>query len=113
MGLFGKSRKDIALYQKEYFEFQIEDVFTMPGGGTLVTGYVARGMCRVGEKAHIYRKSGEILETAIISVEIPPKTRRPNQCGYKTEHIGIRLRGISKDQVEKGDRIIINNAHRQ
>ena len=32
-------------------------------------------------------------------------------CGYKTEHVGLGLRGVSKEQLEKGDRVIVKNAN--
>ena len=34
-----------------------------------------------------------------------------NGCGYKTEHVGLGLRGVSKEQLEKGDRVIVKNAN--
>ena len=37
--------------------------------------------------------------------------RKANGCGYKTEHVGLGLRGISKEQLEKGDKVIVKNAN--
>lgn len=39
------------------------------------------------------------------------KERKANGCGYKTEHVGLGLRGISKEQLEKGDKVIVKNAN--
>ena len=36
---------------------------------------------------------------------------KSNDCGYKTEHVGLGLRGISKEQLEKGDKVIVKNAN--
>ena len=36
---------------------------------------------------------------------------RATGCGYKTEHVGLGLRGVSKEQLEKGDRVIVKNAN--
>lgn len=121
MGLFGKSRNekekeymekiDVPSCLKENFELNIAEVFTIVGVGTIATGNVIAGMCRVGEKAYINKINGDILETTITAIDAHTKDRKPNNCGYKTEHIGVGLRGISKEQLEKGDKIIVKNAN--
>lgn len=121
MGLFGKSRNekekeymekiDVPSCLKENFELNIAEVFTIVGVGTVAAGNVIAGMCRVGEKAYINKINGDILETTITVIDAHTKDRKPNNCGYKTEHIGIGLRGISKEQLEKGDKIIVKNAN--
>lgn len=121
MGLFGKSRNekekeymkkiDVLSCLKENFELNIDEVFTIVGVGTVATGNVIAGMCRVGEKAYINKINGDILETTITAIDAHTKDRKPNNCGYKTEHIGIGLRGISKEQLENGDKIIVKNAN--
>lgn len=121
MGLFGKSRNekekeymekiDVPSCLKENFELNIAEVFTIVGVGTVAAGSVIAGMCRVGEKAYINKTNGDILETTITAIDAHTKDRKPNNCGYKTEHIGIGLRGISKEQLEKGDKIIVKNAN--
>lgn len=121
MGLFGKSRNekekeymekiDVPSCLKENFELNIAEVFTIVGVGTVATGNVIAGMCRVGEKAYINKINGDILETTITAIDAHTKDRKPNNCGYKTEHIGVGLRGISKEHLEKGDKIIVKNAN--
>lgn len=121
MGLFGKSRNekekeymkkiDVLSCLKENFELNIAEVFTIVGVGAVATGNVIAGMCRVGEKAYINKINGDILETTITAIDAHTKDRKPNNCGYKTEHIGIGLRGISKEQLENGDKIIVKNAN--
>lgn len=121
MGLFGKSRKqkeneymdriDVPSCLKENFELNVDEVFTIVGIGTVATGNVITGMCRVGEKAYVNKRNGEIFETTITVIDAHTKDRKSNNCGYKTEHIGIGLRGISKEQLEEGDRIIVKNAN--
>ena len=71
MGLFGKSKKerekeymnrlDVPLCLKEDFELIIDDVFTIMGGGTVVTGNISTGMCREGENACVYKTNGGCL----------------------------------------------------
>ena len=117
MGLFGKSKKeymnrlDVPLCLKEDFELIIDDVFTIMGVGTVVTGNISTGMCREGENACVYKTNGGVLETIITTIDIHTKERKSNGCGYKTEHVGLGLRGVSKEQLEKGDRVIVKNAN--
>ncbi len=111
MGLFGKSKKE---REKEYMSridvpSCLKENFTLIG--TVVTGNVETGICRTGDKAYINKANGEILETAITSIDVHTKERRPNGSGYKTEHIGIGLRGIYKEQLDKGDKIMVKNAN--
>ena len=121
MGLFGKSKKerekeymsklDVPSCLKENFELIIDDVFTIMGVGTVATGNILIGMCREGENACIYKANGDILESRITTVDVHTKERKANGCGYKTEHVGLGLRGVSKEQLEKGDRVIVKNAN--
>ena len=48
---------------------------------------------------------------AFVVFDIHTKERKSNGCGYKTEHVGLGLRGVSKEQLEKGDRVIVKNAN--
>ena len=110
MGLFGKSKKerekeymnrlDVPLCLKEDFELIIDDVFTIMGVGTVATGNISTGMCREGENACVYKTNGGVLETIITTIDIHTKERKSNGCGYKTEHVGLGLRGVSKEQLE-------------
>lgn len=47
----------------------------------------------------------------VTTVDVHTKERKANGCGYKTEHVGLGLRGISKEQLEKGDKVIVKNAN--
>lgn len=121
MGLFGKSKKerekeymnrlDVPSCLKEDFELIIDDVFTIMGIGTVATGNILTGMCREGENVRIYKTNGDVIETIITAVDTHTKERQSNGCGYKTEHVGLGLRGISKEQLEKGDKVIVKNAN--
>ncbi len=111
MGIFGKSKKerekeymnklDVKSCLKENFELIIDDVFTIIGVGTVATGYILTGMCRVGEDVSIYVANGDVLKTTITTVDAHTKERKSNDCGYKTEHVGLGLRGISKGTIRK------------
>lgn len=105
------NRLDVPLCLKEDFELIIDDVFTIMGVGTVATGNISTGMCREGENACVYKTNGGVLETIITTIDIHTKERKSNGCGYKTEHVGLGLRGVSKEQLEKGDRVIVKNAN--
>ena len=102
---------DVPSCLKENFELIIDDVFTIMGVGTVATGNISTGMCREGENACVYKTNGGVLETIITTIDIHTKERKSNGCGYKTEHVGLGLRGVCKEQLEKGDRVIVKNAN--
>ena len=72
MGLFGKSKKerekeyisriDVPSCLKENFTLTVDEIFTIIGVGTVVTGNVETGICRTGDKAYINKANGEILQ---------------------------------------------------
>ena len=105
------NKLDVPSCLKENFELIIDDAFTIMGIGTVATGNILIGMCREGENACIYKANGDILESRITTVDVHTKERKANGCGYKTEHVGLGLRGISKEQLEKGDKVIVKNAN--
>lgn len=120
MGLFNSRKKqeqayitalDIPSCLKEDFKLVVEETFTIVGIGTVATGHVLTGMCRIGEKAYVITPGTTALETTITTIDVHTKERQSNGCAYKTEHIGIGLRGISKEQLEKGTEIIVKNAN--
>lgn len=104
------SRINVGECLTQNFEMLIDDVYTIMGVGTVVTGTVLSGMCREGEAA-IVKASGSDLETVITTIDVHTKERKPNGCAYRTEHIGLGLRGISKEQIGKGDVVLIKNAN--
>ena len=56
-------------------------------------------------------QDNEVFAFVKTSIDVHTKERRPNGSGYKTEHIGIGLRGIYKEQLDKGDKIMVKNAN--
>lgn len=123
MGLFGRSKKekeaeaeymhkiDVPSCIKEDFELEIDNSFTIVGLGTVATGTVSKGMCRVGEQVYINKVNGDTLESTITQIDIHTKDRKPNNAAYRTEHVGLALRGISKEQLEIGDKLIVKNGN--
>ena len=81
------------------FLMPIEDVFTITGRGTVVSGRIDRGTVKVGDEAEIVGLTDKILKTTITGVEMFHKTLDFGEAG---DNIGALLRGIDHDQVERG-----------
>jgi len=80
------------------FLMPIEDVFTISGRGTVVTGRCERGQVKVGEDVEIVGFS-PTQKTVCTGVEMFRKTLDYGQAG---DNVGLLLRGIKKDEVERG-----------
>ncbi len=80
------------------FLMPIEDVFSISGRGTVVTGRVERGIIKVGEEVEIVG-FGETRKTVATGVEMFRKILDEGRAG---DNIGVLLRGIGKDEVERG-----------
>jgi len=81
------------------FLLSIEDVFTITGRGTVVTGRIERGMVKVGDSVEIVGFSEKPKSTVVTGIEMFRKTLDVGQAG---DNVGCLLRGISKDEVERG-----------
>jgi elongation factor Tu len=80
------------------FLMAIEDVFTISGRGTVVTGRIDSGIVKVGEEVEIVGIK-DTQKTTVTGVEMFRKQLEQGQAGDNT---GILLRGIDKDAVERG-----------
>ena len=80
------------------FLMPIEDVFTISGRGTVVTGRVDRGIIKVAEEVEIVGFR-ETQKTVCTGVEMFRKILDQGQAG---DNIGVLLRGIKRDEVERG-----------
>jgi len=80
------------------FLMPIEDVFSISGRGTVVTGRVERGIVRVGEEVEIVGIH-ETRKTTCTGVEMFRKLLDEGQAG---DNIGALLRGVKRDDVERG-----------
>jgi elongation factor Tu len=81
------------------FLMPIEDIFSITGRGTVVTGRVERGVVRVGDEVEIVGMAAEARRTVVTGVEMFRKLLDEGQAG---DNIGVLLRGIDKDEVERG-----------
>ena len=80
------------------FLMPIEDVFTIQGRGTVVTGRVDRGVIKVGEEVEIVGIR-DVQRTTCTGVEMFRKLLDEGRAG---ENIGVLLRGIKREDVERG-----------
>jgi elongation factor Tu len=80
------------------FLMPIEDVFSISGRGTVVTGRVDRGIVRVGEEVEIVGLR-ETIKTTVTGVEMFRKLLDQGQAG---DNIGCLLRGIKREETERG-----------
>ncbi len=80
------------------FLMPVEDIFSISGRGTVATGRIERGVIKVGEKVEIVGIR-ETRETTCTGVEMFRKLLDQGEAG---DNVGILLRGIAKDDVERG-----------
>lgn len=82
------------------FEMEVEDVFSIVGRGTVVTGKVSSGTINVGDEVLIFNNG---IRTKVTGIEMFRK-----QCDNATvgDNVGILLNDVSRDDVERGFLII-------
>ena len=80
------------------FLMPVEDVFTITGRGTVVTGRVERGQVKTGEEVQIVGLGSE-KKTVVTGVEMFRKILDEGQAG---DNVGLLLRGVGKEEVERG-----------
>jgi elongation factor Tu len=85
------------------FLMPIEDVFTITGRGTVVTGRIERGVLKVNETVDIIGIKTEKTTTTVTGIEMFRKLLDEGQAG---ENVGLLLRGIKREDVERGQVII-------
>ena len=76
----------------------VEDVFSISGRGTVVTGRIERGIIKVGEEVEIVG-IGETKKTVATGVEMFRKLLDEGRAG---DNVGVLLRGTAKEEVERG-----------
>ena len=81
------------------FLMPIEDVMTISGRGTVVTGRVERGALKAGEEVEIVGLKDEKAKTVVTSMEMFRKTLDYCEAG---DNVGALLRGVGREEVERG-----------
>lgn len=82
------------------FELVVEDVFSITGRGTVVTGRVSKGNIRVGDEV-VISPSG--VRTVITGIE---QFRKMLDYAQEGDNVGLLLRGISREQVQRGNILV-------
>ena len=85
------------------FLMPIEDVFTITGRGTVATGRVERGVLHVSDEVEIVGIKEEIQKTTVTGIEMFRKLLDEGQAG---DNIGALLRGIKREDIERGQCLI-------
>ena len=81
------------------FLMPVEDVFTIQGRGTVATGRIERGIVKTGEEVSIIGLGKDEQKTTITGVEMFRKTLDEGQAG---DNVGLLLRGVEKEDIERG-----------
>ncbi len=81
------------------FSMAVEDVFSISGRGTVATGRIERGICKVGEEIDVVGLRPQIQKSVITGVEMFRKELDQGQAG---DNVGLLLRGMDKDSIERG-----------
>ena len=80
------------------FLMPVEDVFSITGRGTVATGRIETGKCKIGDEVQLLGL-GEDKKSVITGVEMFRKTLSEGEAG---DNVGLLLRGIDKDEVKRG-----------
>ncbi len=81
------------------FSMAVEDVFSISGRGTVSTGRIERGICKVGEEIDVVGLRPQVQKTVITGVEMFRKELDQGQAG---DNVGLLLRGMDKTSMERG-----------
>ena len=82
------------------FELVVEDVFSITGRGTVITGRVSSGTVRVGDNVTILTSG---INTTVTGIEMFRKSLDYAEAG---DNVGILLRGVSRDDVQRGNKLV-------
>jgi elongation factor Tu len=81
------------------FMMPVEDVFSIKGRGTVVTGRIERGVINTGQSVEIVGLRDRSISSVVTGVEMFHKTLDTGQAG---DNVGLLLRGIDREEVERG-----------
>jgi elongation factor Tu len=85
------------------FMMPVEDVFTITGRGTVVTGRIERGILKVNEEVEIVGIKDASMKTTVTGIEMFRKLLDEGRAG---ENVGLLLRGTKREEVERGQVVV-------
>ena len=89
-----------SVMDSQTFRITVQDVFSITGRGTVITGQVESGSVNVGDEVTIQRQNGTMVKSVVTGIEQFRKLLNHAQVG---DNVGILLRGLSKSDISKGD----------
>jgi elongation factor Tu len=89
-----------------FFRMTVEDVFSIAKRGTVVTGKIEAGTLQVGDEVVLQRSSGS-RKTVVSGIEMFRKIMPQASAG---DNVGILLKDISKQDVQRGDVLLSSGA---
>ena len=81
------------------FLMSVEDVFSIPGRGTVASGRVERGVLRRDADVELVGKQGEVIKTKVTDIETFKKSCEESRAG---DNSGLLLRGVKREDVKRG-----------
>ena len=81
------------------FLMSVEDVFSIEGRGTVATGRIERGLCKIGDEVEIIGLMKAPKKTTITGVEMFNKTLDKGIAG---DNVGVLVRGLKREEIERG-----------
>ncbi len=81
------------------FLMAVEDVFSIEGRGTVGTGRIERGKVKINEEVELIGLRPEVRKTVVTGIEMFRKLLEEGQAG---DNVGLLLRGVEKDDIERG-----------
>lgn len=81
------------------FLMSVDSSINISGRGTVVTGTIEQGRCKVGDEVHLIGVRRKATPTTITGIETFKKTLDYGECG---DNVGVLLRGVPKEQVRRG-----------
>ena len=85
------------------FRFTVEDVFSIKGRGTVVTGQVSEGRLMKGSTVRLVRTGGEQRDVTVAGIEAFRKTLDVAEPGA---NVGLLLRDVGREDVGRGDQLL-------
>ncbi len=85
------------------FIMTIEDIFTVTGRGTIVTGRIEKGTIKVNDQVQIIGLNDEVKTTVIREIEMYRKTYESATAG---DNVGLLLKDIERDEIERGQVLV-------
>lgn len=82
------------------FRITVQDVFSIKGRGTVITGTVETGSVSVGDSMTLRRVDGSAKTVTVAGIE---KFRQITDTAVKGENVGVLLRGVERNEVGRGD----------